>query len=105
MTLVEPRELRSSTGRVISRDEVAAAMFAPGDGRVTRGSLLAERSAGERFSQLHYGSSLPFVSVVFGCDIHSKLQGNPTLLDNALTLLVSQGPLLTLGERSRATSG
>jgi hypothetical protein len=90
VTLVEPRELRTSSGRVLSRNEVARAMFAPGDGRVTHCSLLAERSVNASWNHSFYNSALPLVYVGFGCDIHSKLQGDPTLLDNALTLLVSR---------------
>ncbi len=104
VTLVEPRELRSSTGRVLSRDEVANAMFAPGDGTVTRCSLLAERLASTSVNHSEYTSALPLVYSVFGCDIHSKLQRNPTLLDNALTLLVSQSTVLMRGDASRVRS-
>ena len=89
-TLVEPRELKASNGRIISRDEVMRAMFAPGDGRVTRRSMMAESSARMRRSFSPYNSSLPLQHVVFGCDLHSELHRNKTLLNNALTLLIGR---------------
>lgn len=89
-TLISPRSLRTSSGQKLSRTEVMKAMFAPGDGRVTRRSLMAESSASARRSFSPYYSSLPFAHVVFGCDIHSELHRNKTLIDNALTLLIGR---------------
>ena len=90
LTLVEPRELVASNGRKISRQEVLQAMFAPGDGRVTRHSLLAESSTNTRENDSLYDSSLRLVYAAFLCDGHSELHKNKTLLDNALTVLVSK---------------
>jgi hypothetical protein len=62
-------------------------MYAPGDGRVTRSSLLGEnlfktRDAITGFTLSRYA--------VFGCDLHGQLQRNKTLQDNALTAIVSE---------------
>jgi hypothetical protein len=62
-------------------------MYAPGDGRVTRASLLGEnifkiRDAAKGFTLSHYA--------VFGCDLHGQLPRNKTLQDNALTAIVSE---------------
>ncbi|MCA1594315.1 MAG: hypothetical protein LC754_17150 [Acidobacteria bacterium] len=89
ITLVEPRSLRNATGRRFSRKEVIRAMYEPGDGRVTRPSLLGQNLLQARLSSF-YDTALPVVYAVFGCDLHGDLQSNKTLQDNALTLLVNE---------------
>ncbi|MDT5293564.1 MAG: hypothetical protein QOJ76_444 [Acidobacteriota bacterium] len=89
LTLTRPTSLRDSSGRRLSRAEVVRAMYEPGDGRVTRDSLMGLRLGGARQSAF-YGTSLPVAYAVFACDLHSELQSNKTLLDNALTLLVNE---------------
>ncbi|MDT7688407.1 MAG: hypothetical protein QOE46_1166 [Acidobacteriota bacterium] len=89
LTLTRPKSLKASDGRRLSRDEVVRAMYAPGDGRVTRDSLMGVGLAGERASAL-YQTALPIAYAVFACDLHSELQNNRTLQDNALTLLVNE---------------
>jgi hypothetical protein len=64
-------------------------MYEPGDGRVTRSSLLGLGPATARASAL-YDSPLPLAYAAFACDLHSDLQNNRTLQDNALTLLVNE---------------
>jgi len=87
LTLTRPREYKTSTGVRISKQKATEAMYAPGDGRVTRASLLGEnifkiRDAETGFTLSHYA--------VFGCDLHGQLPRNKTLQDNALTLIVSE---------------
>jgi pimeloyl-ACP methyl ester carboxylesterase len=87
LTLTRPREYRTSTGLKISKKQVTEAMYAPGDGRVTRSSLLGEtlfktRDALTGFTLSHYA--------VFGCDLHGQLQRNKILQDNALTAIVGE---------------
>jgi pimeloyl-ACP methyl ester carboxylesterase len=89
-TLLRPRAFRTSTGRRISLKEATKAMSVPGDGRVTRSSLLGEDLAGKRRSDAFFGTALPIVYAVFACDLHSELQNNKTLQDNALTTLVNE---------------
>jgi pimeloyl-ACP methyl ester carboxylesterase len=89
LTLTRPKPLRASDGRRLSREEVVRAMYEPGDGRVTRDSLMGLRLGGARASAF-YETSLPVAYAVFACDLHSELQNNKTLLDNALTLLVNE---------------
>ena len=79
LTLTRPREYRTSSGAKISKQKATAAMYAPGDGRVTRASLLGE----------HIFKSLSRYAV-FGCDLHGQLPRNPTLQDNALTAIVGE---------------
>jgi pimeloyl-ACP methyl ester carboxylesterase len=89
LTLVRPRSFRSSDGQSFTRDEVLRAMFEPGDGRVARASLLGLDLEGPRASAL-YATPLPIAYAAFACDLHSDLQNNKTLQDNALTLLVGE---------------
>ena len=79
ITLTRPREYRTSSGVKISKQQATDAMYAPGDGRVTRASLLAEHI----FKELSRYA-------VFGCDLHGQLPRNKTLQDNALTSIVGE---------------
>ena len=87
LTLVRPREFRTSAGVKMSKQQVTDAMYAPGDGRVTRASLLGENLIKSRdrvtgFTLAHYA--------VFGCDLHGQLPRNKSLQDNALTAIVGE---------------
>lgn len=87
LTLIRPREYRTSSGSKVSKRQVTEAMYAPGDGRVTRASLLGENLT--RMGDDETGFTLPR-HAVFGCDLHAQLQRNKTLQDNALTAIVSE---------------
>jgi pimeloyl-ACP methyl ester carboxylesterase len=89
LTITQPRSFRDSTGKERKRGEVERAMYEPGDGRVTRRSLLGESHVPPRGSVL-FNSPLPLAYAAFACDLHSDLQKNKTLQDNALTLLLSE---------------
>ncbi len=89
-TLIRPQEIKTASGRKIGKREVTEAMYSPGDGRVTRRSLLGEDLAGRRRVGSLFDSPLALTSAVFGCDLHGQLQRNATLQDNALTVLVSE---------------
>jgi pimeloyl-ACP methyl ester carboxylesterase len=87
LTLIRPREYRTSAGVKMSRQKVTETMYAPGDGRVTRASLLGENLIKSRdritgFTLSRYA--------VFGCDLHGQLPRNKSLQDNALTAIVSE---------------
>lgn len=88
-TLIRPQDFRTSTGARITKKQAIAAMFAPGDGRVTRRSLLGEDLPGARASAV-FDSPLPLAYAIFGCDLHGSLQKNKVLEDNALTALVNE---------------
>lgn len=87
LTLTRPREYRTSAGVKVSKKQATEAMYAPGDGRVTRTSLLGETLFKKRDSQT--GFTLSHYAV-FGCDLHGQLQRNKSLQDNALTAIVSE---------------
>lgn len=86
LTMVQPKSFRSPNGVKYSTKDVTAAMYAPGDGRVTRSSLLGEHlPVGVENSQ-----TLRLAYAVFGCDLHGQLQRNKTLQDNAITAIVTE---------------
>ena len=88
VTLIRPREYRTSSGTKISKSQLTEAMYTPGDGRVTRKSLIGESvmNVGDHEIVTH----LPLTYAVFGCDLHGQLQRNKTLQDNALTAIVGE---------------
>ncbi|MDQ3650549.1 MAG: hypothetical protein M3458_09840, partial [Acidobacteriota bacterium] len=89
VTLTRPRELRAAGNRRISRRDVTRAMYEPGDGRVTRRSLLGMRLGAARTSAL-FETPLFVKYGLFICDLHSEVQNNQTLQENALTLLMNE---------------
>jgi len=62
-------------------------MYVPGDGRVTRSSLLGENLF--KVADAQTGFTLSRYAV-FGCDLHGQLPRNKTLQDNALTAIVGE---------------
>lgn len=86
-TLTRPREYRTSSGLKISKKEAIEAMYDPGDGRVTRASLLGENLFKTRDTITGFTLSR---YAVFGCDLHGQLQRNKTLQDNTLTAIVNE---------------
>ncbi|HXD31669.1 MAG TPA: hypothetical protein VN643_11155 [Pyrinomonadaceae bacterium] len=90
ITLTRPRDYRTSTGQRITKQAATEAMFAPGDGRVTRRSLLGEDLLGNRRTGAQFDTPLPLTYAVFGCDLHGSLPKNKILADNALTALVNE---------------
>jgi pimeloyl-ACP methyl ester carboxylesterase len=90
VTLTGPRSYRTSAGRRMTEKEVTAAMYLPGDGRVTRRSLLAETLASGRRASSLFNAGLPLTYAIFSCGLHGDIQNNLTLQDNALTALVSE---------------
>jgi len=87
VTVTAPRDLRGSDGRRINRDEVMRAMYVPGDGRVTRASVLGKNISGAN-PQLADLRPLPIVHSFFACGGHGTLHNNRVLQDNALSVLV-----------------
>ncbi len=90
LTLLRPREYVTSAGQRISRRQATEAMSAPGDGRVTRRSLLGEDLSGSSRAGAVSDSPLFLAYATFGCDLHGALQKNKTLQDNVLTALMSE---------------
>jgi pimeloyl-ACP methyl ester carboxylesterase len=89
ITLIRPRDYTTSTGKRMRKREVTEAMYAPGDGRVTRRSLLGE-SLATRTNSSVLGSPLALTYAVFGCELHSQLQRNKIMQNNALTIIIAE---------------
>jgi len=90
LTLTEPRDFRTTTGRKVSRREAIAKMYVPGDGRVTRNSALGQDSKGIPRDGNLSNSGLAIAYAVFGCELHGSLPGNKVIQDNALSALVGE---------------
>jgi len=87
LTLTDARDIKTSDGREIKKEEVKAAMFAIGDGRVTKRSLLAESEASEGGTK-EIISIFPLKSSFFGCGLHTQLFLEKTIQDSFLSALV-----------------
>ncbi len=90
VTLIRPKEIKTADGKKIPSGEVVKVMFAPGDGRVTRRSLLAETLAETQRESKLFNTALPLSYAVFGCDLHGNIPNNPILQNNVLTALTSE---------------
>ena len=85
-TLTAPREFRTSTDQEITKKAMQQAVFAPGDGNVTRRSLLGE-TVSERGGKTITKIAFPFESSAFYCEQHYKLLNNPEILSDLLVKL------------------
>lgn len=90
-TLTQPREIKGTDGRRFSKKEVQSVMFAPGDGRVTRRSLLAETFAEERPADSVYKTTLPISHSFLICLVHGYIQDSANVHDEVLSFLVNDG--------------
>lgn len=83
-TLLEARDLKVNGARELKKEEVKAAMFAPGDGRVTKRSLLAESGSPDQAVK----SIFTVTSSFFACGTHYKLFLEKPIQDSFLSALV-----------------
>lgn len=83
-TMVSPREIRTSSGRKISDEQVKAAIYADGDGRVTERSLLAATTSG---TVKRFESGPGVKSSYFACVSHPKLLNSRELQAQFLPVL------------------
>jgi len=88
-TITSAKEIRTPQGTAVSRERVIEALYAPGDGRVTRASVMGE-SLEPTANHSVYQSGLPIVHAFFACGGHGSLHNNRILQNNALTLLLSE---------------
>jgi hypothetical protein len=91
LTLTQPREIKGTDGRRYSKKEVERIMFAPGDGRVTRRSLLAETFAEERPADSAHKTTLPIAHSFLICLVHGYIQDSANVHDEVLSFLVNDG--------------
>ena len=90
VTLTKKDSFRRSDGVKVRSDDVERVLYQPGDGRVTRRSLLAETLAADKRQSVLFDSALPLTYALFACEEHDKLTGNPVIQDNLLTALISE---------------
>jgi pimeloyl-ACP methyl ester carboxylesterase len=90
VTLTKKDSFRRSDGEKVRSDDVERVLYQPGDGRVTRRSLLAETLAADKRQSVLFDSALPLTYALFACEEHDKLTGNPVIQDNLLTALISE---------------
>ena len=88
ITMVEPRDIKTSDGKVIKKDDVKAAMFANGDGRVTVQSLLSENEPPKSSDKSLIKRLFTLTSTFFGCSSHVKLFLDKPIQDSFLSALV-----------------
>ncbi len=86
-TLIDAKDIKTSSGTDIKKDEVRAAMFAEGDGRVTKRSLLAESNL-PNIGGPDIQKMIPLTSSFLGCGKHTKLFLEKPIQDSFLSALV-----------------
>ena len=90
-TLARAAVTHSKDGRVVLKFNDKKKLHAPGDGRVTRTSALAdEREAFGGHGWLR--SPIPWSQTIFLTDSHTLMFGNPTFQNNLLHLLLDRPP-------------
>ncbi|HVE59841.1 MAG TPA: hypothetical protein VNB22_23715 [Pyrinomonadaceae bacterium] len=88
-TIFTPKEFKTASGKLITKEETRAKLYAPGDTRVTRRSLLAETITEQNYSNSSFRQSLP-VSATFSCESHNELPNSKIMQDNFLTALMQE---------------
>lgn len=83
VTLYDARDIKTSTGKEIKKDQVKAAMFAIGDGRVTKRSLLAESGTAPDIK-----AAFPVTLSFFSCGSHFRLFLEKPIQDSFLSALI-----------------
>lgn len=90
VTQTHTDSFKNSKDEKVESERLKEIMLMPGDGSVTRRSLLAETLAEDKRQSTLFDSALPLTSVLFVCEDHDKLTGNLVVQDNFLTALVSE---------------
>lgn len=85
-TLLDARDIKTADGKEIKKDEVKLAMFSIGDGRVTKSSLLAERSLPGNAETVNY--TIPLTSSFLACGSHTKLFLEKEIQDSFMSALM-----------------
>jgi pimeloyl-ACP methyl ester carboxylesterase len=88
-TFFTPKSYKTSDGKLISKEQARAKLYAPGDTRVTRRSLLAETIIEQNYRNSIFRRNLP-VSATFSCESHDQLPNSRIMQDNFITALVQE---------------
>ena len=86
-TWFDADKIKTASGLEIKKDEVKAAMYAIGDGKVTQRSLLAETSQPAKQGK-NFHPTLPIKTSFFTCGSHTKLFLEKPIKDSFLSALV-----------------
>ena len=89
-TITEPEKIKTSRGVEFSKEQVAKAIYADGDGRVTRRSFLTELKSPVKTSKTVAQTIFPIKSSFFFCSEHQKLLSDQTIQSNYLTALAAE---------------
>lgn len=89
LTLFSPRRYTSADGKKITKDEMRKLLYAPGDSRVTRRSLLAETVSEQNVRNSIFRKTLPVTATLF-CEDHGELTNNKIVQNNFLTALLAE---------------
>ncbi len=84
-TMFVPKSYKTADGKQITKTQTKEKLYAPGDFRVTRRSLLAEDNANIGLFRRNLS-----ISAVFSCEIHDRLPNNKIAQNNFLTALISE---------------
>src|SRR5439155_6202765 len=92
-TIFDAKDIKTADGRTIKKDDLKAALYAPGDGRVTTQSLLTidqtrTELPGTTASEAVAGALFTPVSTFFGCGKHTHLFLDKPTQDSFLSALV-----------------
>lgn len=88
-TIFTPKSYKTSDGTLITREQTRERLYAPGDTRVTRRSLLAETAIEENYRNSIFRGNLPVTSVFF-CESHERLPNSKIMQNNFITALVRE---------------
>jgi pimeloyl-ACP methyl ester carboxylesterase len=88
ITLTDARDIKTAAGAEIKKEQVRAAMFALGDGRVTKSSLLAEHRASKGGTEQMVKTVFPVTSSFFSCGLHTRLFLEQPIQESYLSALV-----------------
>jgi pimeloyl-ACP methyl ester carboxylesterase len=88
LTMTRPDRISKARGRQVSKEDVSKAIYADGDGSVTRSSFLPEvRTTVRRATDSVARTIFPVKSTFFFCADHQKLLSNEAIRTNYLSAL------------------
>ena len=88
ITITDAQDIKTPSGTEIKKDDAKKAMFAIGDGRVTKTSLLAESASSQGGTKQMVKTVFPVKSSFFSCGLHTKLFLEKPIQDSFLSALV-----------------
>ncbi len=88
-TIFTPKNIKTFSGKTIAAAAMSAKLYAPGDSRVTRRSLLAETLTERSYASNNLHRNLPVAATLF-CENHNDLPNNKIMQDNFLTALINE---------------